>query len=1037
MEEIEVEDDEQVWVIGYYHRNNLGDDVFGWVFEKLIPQISKYKKVVLINADQLTSRLPLPHNVKAVIVGGGDMINAYFMKSLRPLLEKKHLRTCPIYAVGIGLPYPQLVQEGFLDGFDYIIHRSSQDEQFLLERFGNAQVHYSPDLAWFTDSDTLSNTFPTQVRHTNSTMKNATTKRIIVCLARPMCFPQDTTAYDRIVDGMARFLLQLASDLTRVQVGEKISLCGLSVRQRKNRKKKMIKKFYKYQLDFVPFQTYDKGEHQLQDDRVMNRDVVKRMIFLNKGNNLGNVTLHEASPQIDDLVDYFRQFDYAICSRFHAHIFSLIAQIPLISVNCTRKVSTLMTDAGLEDFTYELPVDQQRHYPLECDHERLKAMFVALCDREMEIKEKLARYAASCHAKISETATVLRNLLFYLPQPVTEFIARDPARLLAQFLVANRKDEISLVQGITPLAAKGFDAQGLNVSQEMTTNNDASLSPYNWPETGKIPQKVVSCLETSNLLHIVNDPRVEEILKPGGIKAWGICQSDIDRVVRLISMLLTKSPVSEYSWGIKENLLSDTYNLPEAFKWVFKHRMTESQKTHVAQLPSWKSLNPTSDGTRIVDMEYVRSCEEITYKAGIHRSGWDFVTSHLRNFHNPNAEEIFDGYLDETFGWRYEVHRDVGTIPFRRPWKGILHHTPEESFGENNLTRLFSRRAWIKSLSRCTGLITLSENLARWVRQQLIKLGFPSVPVLSVFHPTEFPGFDKCFRWDLFVEQPQHHLLQVGGWLRNTYAIYDFPSYISHYHFVKCALKGKGMDHYYLTEEQFCQFEKQFQDAWDLQICQISGHHHYHHNQATQTGQCDKNDDKKQEDSDHSCLTETGKTGPLGPDSIFCSSAAIVEKKYISPWINGAKEAALRSMREKYQSVQLIDHVENDMYDLLLSENVIFLNLKDCSAVNTVIECITRNTPLLVNPLPAVVEYLGPEYPLYYNDLEHAARLLIDQDRLRMAHEYLKCMNKTKLTVEVFLDNVYRFMYTSNTDFSHVNRIKKKLMSRKKRFIEK
>ena len=51
---------------------------------------------------------------------------------------------------------------------------------------------------------------------------------------------------------------------------------------------------------------------------------------------------------------------------------------------------------------------------------------------------------------------------------------------------------------------------------------------------------------------------------------------------------------------------------------------------------------------------------------------------------------------------------------------------------------------------------------------------------------------------------------------------------------------------------------------------------------------------------------------------------------------------------------RVIDWVDNQRYDKLLSRNLVFLDLYAASASNVVIECMRRNTPLLVNPLPAV-----------------------------------------------------------------------------------
>jgi hypothetical protein len=97
-------------------------------------------------------------------------------------------------------------------------------------------------------------------------------------------------------------------------------------------------------------------------------------------------------------------------------------------------------------------------------------------------------------------------------------------------------------------------------------------------------------------------------------------------------------------------------------------------------------------------------------------------------------------------------------------------------------------------------------------------------------------------------------------------------------------------------------------------------------------------------------------------------------------------------------------HVDNDEYDELLSENIAFAFLYDASASNLVLECIARGTPLLINPLPAVVEYLGEAYPLYVENLEQAAAKALDLDLLCQAHDYLKALDtRRKLTAEYFL----------------------------------
>ncbi len=71
----------------------------------------------------------------------------------------------------------------------------------------------------------------------------------------------------------------------------------------------------------------------------------------------------------------------------------------------------------------------------------------------------------------------------------------------------------------------------------------------------------------------------------------------------------------------------------------------------------------------------------------------------------------------------------------------------------------------------------------------------------------------------------------------------------------------------------------------------------------------------------------------------------------------------LRNVLRDNGSVEVLPWQPEGQYDRLLSESVVFLDLIDASANNTVIECLARNTPVLVNRHPAVVEYLGPGLP--------------------------------------------------------------------------
>jgi FkbM family methyltransferase len=74
----------------------------------------------------------------------------------------------------------------------------------------------------------------------------------------------------------------------------------------------------------------------------------------------------------------------------------------------------------------------------------------------------------------------------------------------------------------------------------------------------------------------------------------------------------------------------------------------------------------------------------------------------------------------------------------------------------------------------------------------------------------------------------------------------------------------------------------------------------------------------------------------------------------------------------------------------ILCTNIAFAHFRDASAPTFLMTCIAHHTPILVNPLPAIREYLGDDYPLYYYFYEDALDKASDPERLRAAHEHLR-----------------------------------------------
>ena len=107
------------------------------------------------------------------------------------------------------------------------------------------------------------------------------------------------------------------------------------------------------------------------------------------------------------------------------------------------------------------------------------------------------------------------------------------------------------------------------------------------------------------------------------------------------------------------------------------------------------------------------------------------------------------------------------------------------------------------------------------------------------------------------------------------------------------------------------------------------------------------------------------------------------------------------------KDVKFYKFLNNQEYDEVLSKNIAFMDLYDTSANNAVIECMVRNTPLLINQHPAVIEYLGEAYPFYFSSLEEAAKKAEDLELIKETTLYLENLQtKNKLTGESFLKTI-------------------------------
>lgn len=322
----------------------------------------------------------------------------------------------------------------------------------------------------------------------------------------------------------------------------------------------------------------------------------------------------------------------------------------------------------------------------------------------------------------------------------------------------------------------------------------------------------------------------------------------------------------------------------------------------------------------------------------VHRSGWNYVVNGIANANLKVTKPLtIDTFVDKTFHWKSDFYQSTGLIPYKTDWIGFVHH-PMDTENGFDVKRLTGKRLFNESLYKCKGLIVLSEDL----KYKLDNYLQGQVKVFNLTHPMEYTPV--CFTVEKFIKNKNKKIVQIGKWLRDMFAIYrlQLPS---NSQLKKCLLKGFKSQSYLPPTD----FDVEFQKFLD----------------SIQTGYTPKYD--------------------------ICNSSLRNE------WIASLKEF----LKESENSVNVIETLSDTDYDDLLSRNIVFLKLTDAVAVNTLLECFIRNTPVLINKLPAVIELFGEDYPFYYTSFSEATEKLTLKN-IQATCRYLSNKDKTKVSLIYF-----------------------------------
>ena len=117
--------------------------------------------------------------------------------------------------------------------------------------------------------------------------------------------------------------------------------------------------------------------------------------------------------------------------------------------------------------------------------------------------------------------------------------------------------------------------------------------------------------------------------------------------------------------------------------------------------------------------------------------------------------------------------------------------------------------------------------------------------------------------------------------------------------------------------------------------------------------------------------------------------------------VDGALDFSARAVA----CIMSVGHMGTADYQSLFVDNIIFLHVRRPSLVTVLLEAFVRNCPVLVNRYPAAVEVLGPDYPLFFDDILKAEEVLT-MDNIRKAAAMLAARNKDMYDIRTFFSAV-------------------------------
>ena len=146
-----------------------------------------------------------------------------------------------------------------------------------------------------------------------------------------------------------------------------------------------------------------------------------------------------------------------------------------------------------------------------------------------------------------------------------------------------------------------------------------------------------------------------------------------------------------------------------------------------------------------------------------------------------------------------------------------------------------------------------------------------------------------------------------------------------------------------------------------------------------------------------------------------------INTKYKKIWLPG-RDTALLYLRNEIHNLKIQINLEDveikyfnehKEFDSIIQNNIVIIPLWSASANNSVMEIIEMNIPAFITRLPATEEYLGKNYPMFYNEECEIEEIINDREKLHAkvseTYYYLTQIDKGKFRFDYFNSELVKF----------------------------